>query len=258
MIAYVKKLLSKFKPKDVVKVVESKIYGCDTNIKSLEILRYSLWNICFRYKKNPDIGKNLYHQDFLKFNKNIKFDICASNPPFVSKGTEALHIRISNKVLNIIKPTGVCCLLLPASVCTSNKYSSFRSKVLNLNAAIDIMSFDIMPSSLFDQLKYEKTPHSVTSSISVRASIFIINMMKGRKGKIRTTKMLRFKKSERSFIFDKKKVPLCSVPRKMIKDLGVIPHISYPKEVSLMDKLISYKTIGDYLSEKEVPGVGLY
>lgn len=256
VIAYVKKLLTKFKPQDVVKAVESYVYGCDTNIKSLEILRYSLWNICFRYSKNPDIGKNLFHQDFLKFNKNIKFDICASNPPFVSMKGRILHTEISQKALSIIKPDGVCCLILPASVCTSSKYSFFRDDLLDLNASIDVLSFDIMPSSLFDQLKYEKTAKSFSSSISARASIFFLNMMKGVKGKIRTTRMIRFKKSERDQVFKNNKIPYCTVPRKMIKKLGVIPHISFDKELTLMDKIVQYKPISDYLADKEVPGVG--
>jgi hypothetical protein len=167
-----------------------------------------------------------------------------------------LHIEIAEKALSITKSSGVCSLILQASVCTSEKYTNFRSKVLDLNASIDVISFDIMPSPLFDQMKYEKTPSSLTSSISVRTSIFFLNMIKDRKGKIRTTRMIRFKKSERSQILKHNRIPYCTVPRSMVEKLGVIPHISFDKDIDLMEKLEQYKPISDYLADKEVPGVG--
>lgn len=255
LLAYVKLLFYKFKPMDVVSAVENSIYGFDTNIKSLEILRYSLWNICYPYKKNPSIGKNLLHKDFLKAHKK-KFDVCLLNPPFVKQGESRLEVLIADKALDFLSEKSVIALVIPSKFSNGSNYKGLRNRILSQNASVDICSFDIMPSSLFDQGKYDVSPYRKKRAVSVRSSIVIVKMNKGVKGKVRTTRQIRFKLGERGGLFDKNNLKYCTVPRSLIKELGVIPNVSFKKEIELLKKMDEFKSISSITSKTPVPGVG--
>jgi hypothetical protein len=277
IIAYIKKLVKNFKPSEVIYAIENCIYGFDTNMKSLEILRYSLWGICSWLGKNSSkIGKNLYNIDFMNsssvLSKKLRFDVCASNPPYIcptrtqylkakkdpniSHDAKYLYTYIMEKTISLMKPEGVSAFVFPSNVFTGKQYREVRGRLLSLPARLDVFSFDTIPSTLFDQYKYSLTPFGTKSKINVRASILIIKGLKDRKGLVRTTRMIRFKASERGNLFLKKNLKLCTIPRRLINQLDCIPQVSFPKEVKILSALMEYKTIGTMLSDKMIPSVG--
>jgi hypothetical protein len=276
LLGHVRKLSKKYKMSDVVKSFKN-LYGFETNKTALKILRMSLWVLSKSYgTRTKPIEANLYNIDFLDSGrilpKNIKFDKCFANPPYIkadaksirkfkslgleSRGSFRMSDNISELCFRYLRSSGVACLILPSTISVSDKYIGFRKFLLGLPASIDVVSFDNIPTPLFTQKKYGSILSSDDkSAISVRSSLFFVKMS-SRRGKIKTTSMIRHKLGERKYLFSPKYLGLTSVPRRLISKINYkIPFIGSSKDMKLFDIIDKYKTVGDYLSPVAVPGV---
>jgi hypothetical protein len=75
------------------------------------------------------INANIYCQDFLKFDNNIKFDIIIGNPPFQLKdgkgGKNKLYEKIVNKALTLLNCNGILLFLVPDNLFCGNSSKTY-------------------------------------------------------------------------------------------------------------------------------------
>jgi hypothetical protein len=101
--------------------------------------KYILKNMLYMNEINPDnveiarniLGKDaqIYCQDFLNFNDNIKFDVIIGNPPFQLKdgkgGKNKLYEKIVNKALTLLNYNGKLLFLVPDNLFSGNSSKTY-------------------------------------------------------------------------------------------------------------------------------------
>ena len=165
-------------------IISNCIYGCDTDINALNILREGLIN----KDKDLTIDKfNIYCEDALKINFDNKFDYIIGNPPYIGhknldikyikfilkeykdvyKGKSDLYFCFYKKIIDSLKYNGVCSIITPRYFLESQSAKDLRNYIDKNTDIVEIIDFlgckvfkNIGISSCISTLNKEKKSQS--------------------------------------------------------------------------------------------------
>ena len=165
-------------------IISNCIYGCDTDINALNILREGLIN----KDKDLTIDKfNIYCKDALKINFDNKFDYIIGNPPYIGhknldikykkfilkeykdvyKGKSDLYFCFYKKIIDSLKYNGVCSIITPRYFLESQSAKDLRNYIDKNTDIVEIIDFlgckvfkNIGISSCISTLNKEKKSQS--------------------------------------------------------------------------------------------------
>ena len=165
-------------------IISNCIYGCDTDINALNILRKGLVD----KDKDLTIDKfNIYCEDALKINFDNKFDYIIGNPPYIGhknldikykkfilkeykdvyKGKSDLYFCFYKKIIDSLKYNGVCSIITPRYFLESQSAKDLRNYIDKNTDIVEIIDFlgckvfkNIGISSCISTLNKEKKSQS--------------------------------------------------------------------------------------------------
>ena len=165
-------------------IISNCIYGCDTDINALNILRKGLID----KDKDLTIDKfNIYCEDALKINFDNKFDYIIGNPPYIGhknldikykkfilkeykdvyKGKSDLYFCFYKKIIDSLKYNGVCSIITPRYFLESQSAKDLRNYIDKNTDIVEIIDFlgckvfkNIGISSCISTLNKEKKSQS--------------------------------------------------------------------------------------------------
>jgi hypothetical protein len=169
--------------------------------------------ICFDFLSVADPGEvNLFSA-----NNDLslipKHDFVIVNPPYLAcKADNRFETGKAGDLYsyfleNIIKSSKGFISITPQSFTNAKKFSSLRRLLLDKFPSMKIFTFDNVPANIFKGIKFGST--NTNQSNSMRAAIIIAN---AKPGKCKITSLVRWKTSERSYLFKNIEKLLSDVP----------------------------------------------
>lgn len=158
--------------------------------------------ICFDFLSVADKGELVLFDQGNKLTKIPKHDFVIVNPPYLAlKADERFETAKASDLYsyfleNIIKTSEGFISITPQSFTNAKKFDSLRRLLLDKFYNLTIFNFDNVPANIFKGIKFGSKNTNRANSIRVAITIAIPG-----EGKRRITSLLRWRSSEREFLF---------------------------------------------------------
>jgi hypothetical protein len=158
--------------------------------------------ICFDFLSVADEGDLVLFDQGDKLSKIPKHDFVIVNPPYLALRADKRFETAKASDLyayfleNIIKTSEGFISITPQSFTNAKKFESLRKLLLDKFSNLTIFNFDNVPANIFKGIKFGSKNTNKANSIRVSISIAIPG-----EGKKRITCLLRWRSSEREFLF---------------------------------------------------------
>ena len=158
--------------------------------------------ICFDFISVSDSGQDDLFNSGNELDKIPRHDYVIVNPPYLATKmdsrfeTSKAGDLYSYFLENIIKSSKGFISITPQSFTNAQKFKSLRKLLLSNFNNLKIFTFDNVPANIFKGIKFGSTNSNQANSI--RAAIIVA---KPGKGKPKITSLLRWRTSERDFLF---------------------------------------------------------
>lgn len=158
--------------------------------------------ICFDFISVSDSGQNDLFSSENELEKIPRHDYVVVNPPYLATKmdtrfeTSKAGDLYSYFLENIIKSSKGFISITPQSFTNAQKFKSLRKLLLSRFDNLKIFTFDNVPANIFKGIKFGSTNSNQANSI--RAAIIVA--MPG-KGRPKITSLLRWRTSERKYLF---------------------------------------------------------
>lgn len=158
--------------------------------------------VCFDFLSVADKGELLLFDQGNKLTKIPKHDFVIVNPPYLATKTDERFETSKASDLysyfleNIIKTSKGFISITPQSFTNAKKFESLRRLLLDKFQNLTIFNFDNVPANIFKGIKFGSKNTNKANSIRVAITIAIPG-----EGSRRITSLLRWRSSEREFLF---------------------------------------------------------
>ena len=158
--------------------------------------------ICFDFLSVADNGELVLFEPVDKLSEIPKHDFVIVNPPYLAlKADNRFETAKASDLYayfmeNIIKTSKGFISITPQSFTNANKFESLRKLILNKFNNLIIFNFDNVPANIFKGVKFGSKNTNKANSIRAAITIAIPG-----EGKQRITSLLRWRSSEREFLF---------------------------------------------------------
>ena len=233
-------------------IFENILHGVDIDSFAISLCKLTLW---IESGETEEIDLKLTRHDALslggkpklsrwnrimRINLEYGYDAVIGNPPYVrvasseytdfalneTKNMAGLFLELG---MNLLKSGGVFGMILPSGVMHSDEFQPLREFVLESDGEKRFEVFDSVPDFLFDQGKLEKNSNT---NINQRTVIVLVKLSE--EVKILTSKLLRWRRVEREFLFEKRE--LIEIDSSDCY-LGRIPMISKKDELDFLRRI---------------------
>jgi hypothetical protein len=158
--------------------------------------------ICFDFLSVADKGELVLFDPVDKLSEIPKHDFVIVNPPYLAlKADERFETAKASDLYayfmeNIIKTSKGFISITPQSFTNAKKFESLRKLILDKFNNLTIFNFDNVPANIFKGIKFGSKNTNKANSIRVAITIAVPG-----EGKQRITSLLRWRSSERDFLF---------------------------------------------------------
>jgi hypothetical protein len=203
--------------------------------------------ICFDFLSVADDGELVLFEPVDKLSEIPKHDFVIVNPPYLAlKADNRFETAKASDLYayfmeNIIKTSKGFISITPQSFTNANKFESLRKLILDKFNNLTIFNFDNVPANIFKGIKFGS--NNTNKANSIRAAITIA--IPG-EGKQRITSLLRWRSSEREFLFANIENFLSDV----ILTKGYFPKVSKHYE-NLYNDLDKSRTLSELICTKQ-------
>ena len=158
--------------------------------------------ICFDFLSVADKGELVLFDPVDNLSEIPKHDFVIVNPPYLAlKADERFETAKASDLYayfmeNIIKTSKGFISITPQSFTNAKKFESLRKLLLDKFNNLTIFNFDNVPANVFKGIKFGSKNSNRANSIRVAITIAVPG-----EGKQRITSLLRWRSSEREFLF---------------------------------------------------------
>jgi hypothetical protein len=202
--------------------------------------------ICFDFLSVADCGDSVLFDQSNELTEIPKHDFVIVNPPYLAlKADKRFETSKASDLYayfleNIIKTSKGFISITPQSFTNAKKFKSLRKLLLDKFSNLTIYNFDNVPANIFRGVKFGSKNTNRANSIRVAITIAIPG-----EGKQRITSLLRWRSSEREFLFKNIENFLSEVV--LTKDF--FPKVSKQFE-TLYNNVSEGKTLSNLISSK--------